>query len=53
MESGEKAHRKLDHLHGARNDHAAAFETSEPVTLATVVLLDLIGEVFADVMLAY
>lgn len=35
-----------------RNDHAATLEAGEPVALTAVVLLDLIREVFADVMFA-
>ena len=52
MERGEQAHRELDHQHGVRYDKRTPREATEPVSLTTVVLLDLVGEVLADMMFA-
>ena len=52
MEGGEEAHGHLDHSQGMGKDKRLALEAGEPVALPSVVLLGLIGVVFADVVVA-
>ena len=50
MKSGEEAHGEFQHEQGTRYNGTAAFEAGKPVTLAAIVLLDMISLILADVM---
>ncbi|MGB6697302.1 MAG: hypothetical protein WBE80_00875 [Methylocella sp.] len=50
MKSGEEAHGEFQHEQGTRDNGTSAFEAGKPVTLAAIVLLDMISLSLADVM---
>ena len=50
MKSGEEADGEFQHEQGMRYDGTSAFEAGKPVTLAAIVLLDMISLILADVM---
>ena len=50
MKSGEEADGEFQHEQGTRYDGTSAFEAGKPVTLAAIVLLDMISLILADVM---